>query len=956
MPELKVIHTPELRGLYANSNRFTQPNGTVPRLSNLYLVRRGAFHTVPGSLWVSSYDGLAPHSTVQLPVEQFQWYSPSAGSSPDLYMAAFASINPHNFLVALWRTNAPGVELINVSGFQSQWQELAAANIALPATNHFGVNLLNYDMAQFSDYLIAEFGNSTPPYIFPTYTQVSIAIESTDTSVQVLSTLPFPPTGFILIGTEVIQYAAVTPTSFTGLTRGAHETTAASHAVGAPILLASNQAVTLVTQIPFMTAAQTTAPVSSTTGFPSAGYILIDSEVIQYTSVAFGVFLGLTRGSSGTNPAIHFLGAKVYSINAPPAPPDGAVWAPIVNSFDPSLVYSKWPGLAYNDSTTNPNASVNIGTLIYAIDGMGIAWLFRAQNSGIPAWGLTYGGPPFFANSLHGTDGAINNGSPTLNSAAGEFTRAMVDLGITVQGAGAAGGNLVTTVLAYVSATQITLDANAGTTVSSAGIFDIVGNGHYGDTAKDFNTATTGHGAQSGTEVWVNVGQAALSPPGAAFVFQYLDSLFLWGVGANYGNDGITGPDALWQSDTGLPTFFNPAYTTFVGKGDGTTAQGGAVYSLSEAGIAATPQLVLFKDASTYSFLNSFPLNEALVPVSGGLGCVAPDTIQFIGGLGVIRLSYAGITVFDGQLEHVTEYTDAIRGYLFPEDAPPGIVPVDWSNIVNCVSTQSINPPMYLMFAPLVGGAPLASGTDGETAANTFEFDSPSDPFTVAMVGGTITILGAGPGGSTLVTTIATFINSGRITLTVAPSVSIPTTAVFSVVGPNYPTRAFGYDFGLKQWFVMDLPFPVSAAAFLPQAVAAVARQYQSVIGGAADGTVRRILFGDPDWDGTSIISSMQMPDFGYPGTPVYIRRLNVRITADGGGATPAITAATFSGVRRSGRGFSRPLNTPASILGSLDVGETVLSGAVSITVRGQVLIEGSDAQTSDKPTGRVGK
>ena len=67
MAALKRISTPELIGLYANANRFTQPKGTVPRLSNLYMTRRGAFHTVPGSKWVSSYDGLAPHSTAQNP-------------------------------------------------------------------------------------------------------------------------------------------------------------------------------------------------------------------------------------------------------------------------------------------------------------------------------------------------------------------------------------------------------------------------------------------------------------------------------------------------------------------------------------------------------------------------------------------------------------------------------------------------------------------------------------------------------------------------------------------------------------------------------------------------------------------------------------------------------------------------------------------------------------------------
>lgn len=860
MAALKRISTPELKGFYANANKFSQPQGTVPRISNYYLVRRGAFHTIPGSKWVSSWDGLAPHVTNRLPLQYFQWYSPSAGSSPDLFMAAYNSITAGNFLLALQQT-ATGIALLDVSG--ATFQTLATQAIPTPVNPHPGVVQVGADADQFGDYLAIALGNSVPPNIFPTYTQVEIAIGSADTSVQVMSTTPFPSSGFIVIGTETIQYTGITPTSFTGLTRGALGTTAAAHAIGAGVYIAASTTNTALHF--FMGTSDVTAQAVSTTAFPAAGYILIDSELIQYAAKTANSFTGLTRAQGGTNATTHMSGAFIVLAGAPPFN-NQAVWAPIRNTFDPSTIYSQWPGTP-NSSAASGQVGVNIGTLIYEVDGNGISWLFRAQNSGVTAYGATYVGPSFFPNSLHGTDASILTGTPTLNSAAGKFTPAMVGETITVDGAGVAGADLITTILAYVSATQVTLATNASTTVTTV-VFDVVGTGHYGDVAKDYNPAN-----KSGTVVWLNVGQATLSPPGAAFVFQHLDFLFLWGVGSTYGPDGITGPDALWQSDFQIPMSFNPADITFVGKGDGTTAQGGAVYSLSEAGIAATPQLVLFKDASTYSFLNSFPV-AALVAVSGGLGCIAPHTIQFIGSLGVMRLSYAGVTLFDGQLEHVTEYTDAIRGYLF--GGLPDVTPVDFANIGKCVATQSVNPPMYIFFAPLVGGT-------------------------------------------------------------------------------GFATRGFGYDFGLKQWFVIDLPWAIGAAAFLPQAVTAVASGYQSIVGGSNDGSVRRIFAGDPDWDGTPINGSMQMPDFGYPGTPVYIRRLNVRITADGGGAAPAITSATFAGTRRSGARFKRALNTPPSILGSLDVGETVLSGAVTISTRGQVLIEGSDAQTSDKPMARVG-
>ena len=941
MGALKTVHSAELRGLYANSNRFTTPQGTVPRLSNVYMTRRGAFHTIPGSKWISSWDGLAPHVTNQLAIVNLTWYAPSQGSSADIYMAQFPSVTAHRFLLNLQLIAGPGVELNDASG--TTFVELAS---------QLGAISLVPNTAQYADYLAIAFANNVPPNIFPTVTQLTANLGTSDATINVASTTPFANSGFITIDNEIIGYTAKTISTFSGLTRGAYGTTNAAHTTGATVFLAGSAtsaalistvttapmastdtsvAVTSTTPFPpagvgnvwiaiggevmlyaaesptafqsitrfagatshisgslvFAVAAlgfgtvatQTTLPVSAiatsvtvsnTAPFPPAGYILIDSEAIQYTGKTSTTFTGLTRGVGGTTAATHTAAAIVVQLLTATSA-TGLVWGPILNTFDPSLIYVVWPG-TNNGGTASTSVSVNIGTIIFVEDGAGTLWLFKAQNSGFTAWGPHYFEPQFFPDGLIYSDGVMNSGSPTLTSAIGKFTAALVGQPIVVQGAGA-DGDLLTTVAAFVSSTVLTLANNAGANVTSATY--TIGVGHFGDSVRDFNTfdTTKTNGEGSGTEVWLNIGQAALSPPGTAFVFQHLDSLFLWGVGATYGPDGLTGPDALWQSDTGIPLNFNPANVTFVGKGDGTQAQGGAVYSLSEAGIAATPQLVLFKDASTYSFLNEFP-DASLVEVSGGLGCIAPATIQFVGSYGIMRLSYAGVTLFDGQLEHVTEYTDAIRGYLF--GGLDGVAPVDFTNIQKCVSSQSVNPPFYMFFAPLVGGSGSA-------------------------------------------------------------------------------TRGFGYDFGLKQWFVVDLPFPITAGAFLPQSVVAIADAYQSLIAGANDGAVRRIFAADPDWDGAPIVWSMQLPDFGFPGTPVYVRRVNPYITAQGGGATPSLTNVSFSGTRRSSHRFTRPLNTPVSILASLDVGEIVLSGNITITGKGQVLIEGSDAQTSDKPTGRVG-
>jgi hypothetical protein len=63
-------------------------------------------------------------------------------------------------------------------------------------------------------------------------------------------------------------------------------------------------------------------------------------------------------------------------------------------------------------------------------------------------------------------DAAMTSGSPTLTSASATFTAADAGKLVHVRGAGAAGADLVTTILSFVSVHVVTLAANAGTTVS----------------------------------------------------------------------------------------------------------------------------------------------------------------------------------------------------------------------------------------------------------------------------------------------------------------------------------------------------------------------------------------------------------------------------------------------------------------------------------------------------------
>lgn len=60
------------------------------------------------------------------------------------------------------------------------------------------------------------------------------------------------------------------------------------------------------------TAAITTITVASTTGFPTSGYIVIESETIQYSGTSATTFTGCIRGSSGTTAATHADTTAVY--------------------------------------------------------------------------------------------------------------------------------------------------------------------------------------------------------------------------------------------------------------------------------------------------------------------------------------------------------------------------------------------------------------------------------------------------------------------------------------------------------------------------------------------------------------------------------------------------------------------------------------------------------------------
>jgi hypothetical protein len=69
----------------------------------------------------------------------------------------------------------------------------------------------------------------------------------------------------------------------------------------------------------------TTATVTTTVGFPSAGRFRLDDEIVSYTGITATTFTGLVRGENGTTPAEHATDSELSEYNTVGTLTDGAL-------------------------------------------------------------------------------------------------------------------------------------------------------------------------------------------------------------------------------------------------------------------------------------------------------------------------------------------------------------------------------------------------------------------------------------------------------------------------------------------------------------------------------------------------------------------------------------------------------------------------------------------------------
>lgn len=188
------------------------------------------------------------------------------------------------------------------------------------------------------------------------------------------------------------------------------------------------------------------------------------------------------------------------------------------------------------------------------------------------------------------------------------------------------------------------------------------------------------------------------SVPNGAHVAVHLN--YLW-VGNTSNVSGATaGPSSLQASDLNNPDSWPGGNQTFVAKDDGQSITALGQFTIAESGISPTSTLIIWKEFSGYEATGVLgTLTFSVQKIKSDMGCVAPRSLQFVSGFGVMRLSHRGFALYDGVND--TLVSEEERPRIFGRDQYIGL---DWTNISKCMSAQCANPPMYVCACPVAGG------------------------------------------------------------------------------------------------------------------------------------------------------------------------------------------------------------------------------------------------------------
>jgi len=213
-----------------------------------------------------------------------------------------------------------------------------------------------------------------------------------------------------------------------------------------------------------------------------------------------------------------------------------------------------------------------------------------------------------------------------------------------------------------------------------------------------------------GTKLTPLTGGSGTAPSGAAAGIVYAGSLWVGNTAPYDLPDGINGPSALRMSNSNNPNSWTNVNSAFLGRGDGSEITGMAVFTIAESGIIPTGSLVVFKDFSTYQITGVFgATNFTIQQAQTDMGCIAPRTIQFVPGFGIVRLTHLGWAVFDGVRDRLL--SEELRPFIFFDQSQQtldgnslntDINPLDWGYAYRCWACQTVAPATYVATYPTI--------------------------------------------------------------------------------------------------------------------------------------------------------------------------------------------------------------------------------------------------------------
>ena len=189
-------------------------------------------------------------------------------------------------------------------------------------------------------------------------------------------------------------------------------------------------------------------------------------------------------------------------------------------------------------------------------------------------------------------------------------------------------------------------------------------------------------------------------------------------------------------------------------------------------------------------------------------------------------------------------------------------------------------------------------------------------------------------------------------------------------------TRIFCYDLVMKGWMVVDVSgiFGLSAINQLRIEGQEPTTYFGdgALIGSATKYAVRRWQSGDPDFDGTPIPWSVNLPEIGDPGSRAYYRRAVVRLHASTAGTIAgqasvgsitqpsaankeALAGPSSAGVYAPNQSTTRSFEGDQDLAVDFDIGETGASGQMNLAGTGKVTLEGNDFHVTIKPPRPMG-